>query len=281
MAVNILVVEDDKQTTKELRAVLRDKGYRVSVEMDSTSALEAGLAKKDTWDLAIIDLELADDKPDSTGYSGIKLIDELRKKRCKYPIIIYSGNTYYQVSAVDNAVLEAGRDKTVPSAAVTRIVNKPSGDVRGKPPNIEAWKRLHKDLLDGVDELTSEYTPPARQTVQRGPITLTVPYRIVRVRDKQIKLTEKQCKYLYELMRVRHAHVNDLIEELVVRDSKQGKKTKPRDPRNLVHVHIYHIRKELKQILRDAGEEGSEKNWPILEEDGRYHLPWRLPGKKQ
>ena len=271
MPINILLVEDETRTITGLRDVLEVKGYSVTATMNYESGLEAGVTKKNIWHLAIIDLELGDG-PNTDEYSGLKLIDELRKKHdCKFPIIVYSGNTYTP-DLVAQAII-AGENKT---SSILRSIDKPDQLPQGEIPHINLLMEAHRKLLDGVADVILIYTPP--EEVTRGPITLYVFDKEVRVRDKSVGLTTTQYDYLYHLMisRMPAVQVNYLIREILhidieeIEDEQYKKRLKDR-----VHAHIKNIRRELQRAgLQKAG----NSLWPILYvdkgENGSYQLPW-------
>ena len=264
--VEILLVEDEPGMTEGLKRVLKCAGYTVTAIENYKTGLEEGLEKKDVWNLAIIDLELGNEA-EGKEFSGITLIKEFRKKDCRFPIIVYSGNTYYDVSLsdVDKQVIAAGMERTNP--VVTRIVNKPEHKLTwSKRQNIENLKKFHEGLLGEVKNLTDNYTPPEK--LSRGPITLCVYPREVWVRGKEVRFTNYEHGYLYELMISREpVDVDHFIDVAHSKDAVTLERRKGR-----VEKHISNIRKK----LQGAGLIAEEELFPILYDGTNqgYKLAW-------
>jgi two-component system, OmpR family, KDP operon response regulator KdpE len=91
--VHILVVDDEPQITRALRASLQSNGHEVTVAHDGAEALE--MFMKAQPDLVITDLAMP-------GMDGIELTREIRE-RSKTPVIVLSvrGNDASKVEALD------------------------------------------------------------------------------------------------------------------------------------------------------------------------------------
>ena len=79
--MNILVVEDDAEIAAFVSRGLRRAGYAVSCATDGRTAEE--MARAMIYDAAIVDLMLP-------GQDGLTLIEHLREKRVRTPIIVLS-----------------------------------------------------------------------------------------------------------------------------------------------------------------------------------------------
>jgi two-component system response regulator GlrR len=86
----ILVVDDDQNILKVIRMRLEAKDYQVFTTTDITSSLE--IARKELFDLALVDLKLGDE-------DGIALMEDLHKLNPEMPIIIFTA-----YGTIDNAV---------------------------------------------------------------------------------------------------------------------------------------------------------------------------------
>ena len=86
----ILVVDDDQNILKVIRMRLETKDYQVITTTDITSSLE--IARKELFDLALVDLKLGDE-------DGIALMEALHKLNPEMPIIIFTA-----YGTIDNAV---------------------------------------------------------------------------------------------------------------------------------------------------------------------------------
>ena len=91
--MRILVVDDESQITRALRASLQSNGHEVTVAQDGAQALELFL--KAEPDLVITDLAMP-------GMDGIELTREIRE-RSQVPVIVLSvrGNNASKVDALD------------------------------------------------------------------------------------------------------------------------------------------------------------------------------------
>jgi len=79
--MSILVIEDDAEIAGYVRRGLEDAGYQVECASDGNSGLEMALEK--SHDAAVVDLMLP-------GRDGLALIEEIRAKGVKTPIIVLS-----------------------------------------------------------------------------------------------------------------------------------------------------------------------------------------------
>ncbi|MGH8546642.1 MAG: response regulator [Gammaproteobacteria bacterium] len=82
MADNILLVEDEALTRRELGHTLRNQGYKVTEAADGAEALER-LAQQ-PFDIIISDFVLP-------KFHGFNLLELIRSKWPKIPVIIISG----------------------------------------------------------------------------------------------------------------------------------------------------------------------------------------------
>lgn len=77
----ILVVEDEKPMARALKLKLESNGFVVSVAYDGNDA--HNILSKETFDLIILDLVIP-------GMDGFAILDELRKRENKTPVIAAS-----------------------------------------------------------------------------------------------------------------------------------------------------------------------------------------------
>jgi two-component system OmpR family response regulator len=96
--MRVLVVEDDPAIASFLVKGLREAGFAVDHAASGGQGLE--LASREPYDVAVVDLMLP-------GLDGLALIEELRRRRIKVPVIILSAKR-----SVDDRVrgLQAGGD---------------------------------------------------------------------------------------------------------------------------------------------------------------------------
>lgn len=96
--MRILLVEDDLRTAEIIRKMLSQAGYTVEHAKDGEEGLE--LALSENFDAAVLDVMLP-------KLDGIQLIDKIRKKNIKLPVIFLSAR-----STVDDRIqgIRAGGD---------------------------------------------------------------------------------------------------------------------------------------------------------------------------
>ena len=96
--MRVLLIEDDERMAEFIRKGLREEGLTVAHAADGETGLH--LALTETFDVAIIDVMLP-------GMDGLTIIDELRQKRQRIPVLILSAKR-----SVDERVngLRAGGD---------------------------------------------------------------------------------------------------------------------------------------------------------------------------
>ncbi len=96
--MRILLVEDDETVADFVRKGLKEEGYVVAHAADGDSGLHMALTE--TFDAAIIDIMLP-------GMDGLQIIDEVRRRRVRLPVLILSAKR-----SVDERVggLRAGGD---------------------------------------------------------------------------------------------------------------------------------------------------------------------------
>jgi two-component system OmpR family response regulator len=164
--VKLLVVEDDTAIASFLVKGLREAGFSVDHANTGGDALER--ASRESYDLAVVDLMLP-------GLDGLGLIEELRRRRIKVPVIILSARR-----SVDDRVrgLQAGGD-----------------DYLTKPFAFE-------ELLARVQALIRRSTgaaEPTRLTV--GDLTLDLVSRKVERAGQALELRPREYALLEYLMR--------------------------------------------------------------------------------
>jgi DNA-binding response OmpR family regulator len=93
---NILVVDDDVDTCRNLSDILADLGYEVDIAHDGPSALE--LVRQKSYDVALLDLKMP-------GMDGITLYREIKKLNAGTVAMIV---TAYASSAATEDALSAG-----------------------------------------------------------------------------------------------------------------------------------------------------------------------------
>jgi len=85
MALDILVVDDEKDIRELVAGVLQDEGYETRLAADSDAALEAIASRRPS--LVLLDVWLHGSRLD-----GLDLLDELKRRDPSIPVIVISGH---------------------------------------------------------------------------------------------------------------------------------------------------------------------------------------------
>jgi len=101
MALDILIVDDERDIRELVAGVLSDEGYECRTAADSTSALSAVDARRPS--LVLLDVWLHGSPMD-----GLEVLDEIKKREPELPVIIFSGhgNIDTAVSAVSRGAMD-------------------------------------------------------------------------------------------------------------------------------------------------------------------------------
>jgi two-component system nitrogen regulation response regulator NtrX len=101
MALDILIVDDERDIRDLVAGVLSDEGYECRTAGDSTSALAAVDARRPS--LVLLDVWLHGSPMD-----GLEVLDEIKKREPELPVIIFSGhgNIDTAVSAVSRGAMD-------------------------------------------------------------------------------------------------------------------------------------------------------------------------------
>ena len=162
--MRILLVEDDLELQGQLQRKLSHLGYQVSVAEDGVEALFY-LAEYDI-NLAIVDLGLP-------RMDGMELIQQLRERSHKLPVLILTARTGWQ-SKVQG--LNAGAD-----------------DYLIKPFQFE-------ELSARINALLRRASGRTQTTLHNGVISLDINSQIVCVNEQEVKLTAFEFKVLEYFM---------------------------------------------------------------------------------
>ncbi|MFC3580711.1 nitrogen assimilation response regulator NtrX [Sphingomonas hylomeconis] len=85
MALDILIVDDERDIRELVSGVLEDEGYATRTAADSDAALEAIAARRPS--LVLLDVWLKNSKLD-----GLDLLDELKRRDPSIPVLVISGH---------------------------------------------------------------------------------------------------------------------------------------------------------------------------------------------
>lgn len=101
MALDILIVDDERDIRELVAGVLSDEGYGCRLAADSTSALAAIDERRPS--LVLLDVWLHGSPMD-----GLEVLDEIKKREPELPVIIFSGhgNIDTAVSAISRGAMD-------------------------------------------------------------------------------------------------------------------------------------------------------------------------------
>jgi two-component system response regulator PhoP len=162
--MRILVVEDEQKLCEQIQLFLADKGFAVDKAHNGRDGFFMG--KEYPIDAAIIDIGLPD-------FSGIELIQRLRKNKVSVPILILTARSRWQEKVEG---LEAGAD-----------------DYLVKPFHYE-------ELLARINALLRRSVGQAHPVLTHGNIELDTVAQEVSVDGVKLELTAYEYKVLEYLM---------------------------------------------------------------------------------
>jgi two-component system KDP operon response regulator KdpE len=172
-AVRILIVDDEPPIRKLLRVGLSTQGYAVSEAMNAKVAME--LVREDKPDLVVLDLGLPD-------LSGHDLLEKWRSDGLALPVIILSSRT--------------------DEAGIVRALELGADDYISKPFGMnELVARIRVALRHRLQ------TQGEKPVFQTGDLSVDLVRRIVKVEDREVKLSPKE----YDILRVLVQHAGKVL----------------------------------------------------------------------
>jgi two-component system response regulator PhoP len=201
--MRILVVEDEPALQKQLRNELESQSYTVDATGDGKEALY--LATEYPYDAAIVDLGLP-------GISGLEVIDRLRRKGSRLPVLILTARASWQDKV---AGLETGAD-----------------DYLTKPFQTEELRARLKALLRRA-------AGAAGNNLRCGALEIDLGAQKVSVGGREIELTSFEYRLLEHLVRERRRVVakDELAAHLYPHDEERDS--------NVIEVLIGRLRRKL------------------------------------
>jgi len=202
--MHILVIEDDNETAQYLRKGLGEAGHVMDHADDGDDGLH--LALTNHYDVLVVDRMLP-------GRDGLSIIETLRQKGRKVPILILSA-----LGQVDDRVrgLRAGGD-----------------DYLTKPFAFsELLARLDALLRRGVTE-------QADTTLSLGDLEMDLLARSVTRGDRRISLKPREFRLLEYLMR----HAGQVVTRTMLLEQVWGYHFDPQT--NVIDVHISRLRQKI------------------------------------
>ena len=201
--MRLLLVEDEESLRDSLKTRLMAEGFAVDEASDGPEGLY--FATEFPIDLAIVDLGLP-------GFSGMKLIEQVREQGHTFPILILTARGNWEDKV---AGLEAGAD-----------------DYLVKPFVVE-------ELLARVNALVRRSAGWAQAVLKSGPIELNSKTQEVKLNGESVELTSFEYKVVEYLM----MHAGEVISKARLTDHIYQQDF-DRDS-NVIEVFIGRLRKKL------------------------------------
>ena len=201
---NILVVDDERQITRVLKTALSSRGYAIRTATDGDEALHI---MQDWWpDIVITDLRM----PNMDGLQLCKII----RAKSQVPIIVLSvkGEDHIKVEALD-----AGAD-----------------DYVTKPFSMD---ELLARLRAALRRIATK--DPAPDLIAIGDFRIDLPARVVRVKNREVRLTPKEFDLLLYLAR----HPGKVLTHRALLSAVWGQNSVEQPA--YLRVFIGHLRKKL------------------------------------
>lgn len=146
----VLIVEDDATLCELWRKMFNDAPYAVNIVEDPQEALDLYLGAcvlKKPFDLVLTDLDLS-----SSRYTGITLVEAMRKEECKTKIIFVTGKPLNDGIKLSANVLHVWQIWTKPPLNFRRKVE----DVLSMPDDMDANRR-RKNAVEPSMEQAIDY----------------------------------------------------------------------------------------------------------------------------
>ncbi|MGV6852015.1 MAG: response regulator transcription factor [bacterium] len=201
--MRLLLVEDEKELRDSLARQLREKGFAVDVCDNGHEAVYLGTEFE--IDLAIVDIGLPD-------ISGIEVIEKLRDKDRKFPILVLTARSDWH-------------DKV-------EALNQGADDYLTKPFHVE-------ELLARVNALIRRMSGETTAELRQGPISVDTHKQLVKVNNVEIELTSFEYKVLEYLMLNSEKVVSKTVLTEHIYDQDFDRDS------NVIEVFIGRLRKKL------------------------------------
>lgn len=245
-ANTVLVVDDEANLRRSLALILQKAGYSVTSAANGQEAVQ--YLQSGAYDVAFLDLRMPD-------VNGLELLPRLREMYPDMPILILTAHATLD-TAID-AVRKGARDyliKPVEPANLLHRLQEVLEEQRQPKRRREIVTQIQELLaelrqIDGHDGgqanlLSSISSTDPTRFLQRGPLTLDLHARHIKMGEEFIQLSPTAFDYLVTLLR--HSP-NPVAYETLVMES-QGYKTTLNEARDLARWRIHELRKAIEPI---------------------------------
>lgn len=203
--MKILLIEDEPELRKEIKAFLYNEGYVVESATDFTTAIEKTAAYE--YDCVLVDITLPEG-------SGLDVIHQLKEQSSKAGIIIISAK-----NSIDDKItgLDLGAD-----------------DYLAKPFNLS-------ELNARIKAIIRRKQFAGNRSIVLNEITLLPEERKVSVNRKEVVLTGKE----YDLLLYFVSNKNRVISKNAIAEHLWGDSADQMDNHDFIYTHIKNLRKKL------------------------------------
>ena len=162
--MNILLVEDDRKLAENLKFLLQQEGYSVTVESDGRRAEEAACVNE--YDLIVLDIMLP-------GKDGLQVLQEIRREQIPTPVLLLTAR-----NRLDDKIrgLDSGADDYLPKPFATA------------------------ELLARIRALLRRNSPVKHPIISVGELTVNTLSHEVTVNGQPVSLTPKEYAILEFLL---------------------------------------------------------------------------------
>ncbi|MCB0326247.1 MAG: response regulator transcription factor [Bdellovibrionales bacterium] len=200
--MKILIVEDEDLLRANLASYLKQQNFQVETATNAQEGLYH--AGESNIDLGIFDLGLPD-------FSGIELIQKLRKKNIQFPILILTARNAWE-DKVDG--LEAGADDYV----------------------VKPFQK--EEIMARIRALLRRSVGQSKPIIEHGNFALDPKSASIKFHDKELELTA----YEYKILEYFLYHPKEVVSKAKLMLLLYGDES-DRDP-NIIEVFIRRLRKK-------------------------------------
>lgn len=208
----ILVVEDENTLRHFLCLRLQENGYQVHEAADGQTAI--GLITKERFDVALVDLRLADD------VDGLEIMRHLRHHDPQTSVIVLTGNA--TINSAIESLRQGAHDYLIKPCDTTELLT---------------------SVADAIDQQSTETLGESNSSdiLSVRDLTLNKASRQVTRADEAINLTPTEFDILSTLL----AKPDTAIDAITLVKIVRGYEATETDARAIARVHIHRLRHKL------------------------------------
>lgn len=254
-AEKILIVEDDKNIRYFLDRMLTNQGYMTTAVPSGEEAVP--LIEPDRFDLAILDLNLGQ------GLTGMDVLASFREQSPDTIVILLTGNGTLETAI--ESLRQGAHDYLLKPAMAKDIRKSVQAGLEKRRQRQQMRQReslfnqLEQNLEESLQKLrgtavsstnNSLETKPEQDNyryLQRGPLQIDLPRRIVTINDTPLDLSPTEYDLLLYLLQKspRIVPPQELVRQI------QGYNVEQSEAGAIIRTHIYRLRQKIKEIAPD------------------------------